>query len=904
MLQKERVIIIVLLTILITTFSNAVAGQAPIKSTSEARALELKGLLSSLEGVPHEPPRVFRTGEGYLRFIGAPPLTHFQVAVEERGKAEEAAGAFLNQWRTLFVNESPSINFQTIRVKTQNGRTYLRYKQMYAGLDVFGAEMIVQINAAGGIDAVISDIMRDTGALDTEKISLKPAIDALTAQKKGIEFLAEQHQKLKFIASEPVLMIYAPEVVGNKGEVRLVWQMEVSNVGLIAVKELVLVDAHSGEIALHYPLIHSIRWRQILDEDQNRDLVREEGQLPCGIPDADNAYDYLGATYDFYYIHHGRDSIDNSGMTLIGVVKVGDQWCDAEWASGEMRFGDGLTFDDVVGHEFTHGVTQNTSNLNYLNESGAINESFSDMWGEWIDQNYTNGNDNDAPEVKWILMEDITCTDRRRNMADPPRCSTPYGGPMPDRYGSPYFYTGSEDWGGVHHNCGVGNKLCYLLTDGDIFNGYTITEMGIPKTADLFYECQTSPLLLPASDYYDLGCVLTQAAINLHFSDPDRENVEKACRAVEIAPNLMAWWKLDEGSGVITCDSSDYGRPCLHLTNNPTWVPGRTGRSGDYALEFNGSNWVYGDPLAALMGGQVTLWAWVKPANNLEANRLYSVVTQAYELEEHWYGYRLGLYGYKPVFYIDDTPVMSGSPIDADRWHHIAATYDGSQLKIYVDGSLAESTEAGSLTGDQCSVYIGSSAGGYPFKGKIDNLKVYNYAYDLEQDCFPICHPDYDEWVLMGRPNCWCYPRQCYGDADNAYETTKTGNYYVHFNDLNLLLANWDVKGTTMPVPGICADFTHDTEITKTGTYRVHFNDLNILLANWNVAEPPGGPGMPTDCLNCQRVLAEQQIEKVEPLKTEQLIKWLEQLWLDEEAQKLIDEDIWLKFIESLKEEL
>jgi Zn-dependent metalloprotease len=127
---------------------------------------------------------------------------------------------FLSKWRNLFVNEIPSIDFQKVRIKTQNGRSYVRYQQRYAGLEVFGAEMIIQVNTAGGIEAVMSDIMRDTGALDTKKVSLKPAIDALTAQKKGIEFLAKQHKKLKFKASAAVLMIYAPEVVGNTGEPR------------------------------------------------------------------------------------------------------------------------------------------------------------------------------------------------------------------------------------------------------------------------------------------------------------------------------------------------------------------------------------------------------------------------------------------------------------------------------------------------------------------------------------------------------------------------------------------------------------------------------------------------------------------------------------------------------------
>ena len=103
--------------------------------------------------------------------------------------------------------------------------------------------------------------------------------------------------------------------------------------------------------------------------------------------------------------------------------------------------------------------------------------------------------------------------------------------------GSPYFYTGSMDNGGVHINNGVGNKLCYLLTDGDKFNGYTVTAMGIPAVADLFYEVQVN-LLSEASDYADLYTQLTQAAINLGWSAGDRTNLERACRAVEIRPDL------------------------------------------------------------------------------------------------------------------------------------------------------------------------------------------------------------------------------------------------------------------------------------------------------------------------------------------------------------------------------
>jgi len=138
-------------------------------------------------------------------------------------------------------------------------------------------------------------------------------------------------------------------------------------------------------------------------------------------------------------------------------------------------------------------------------------------------------------------------------------------------------------------------------------------------------------------------------------------------------------------------------------------------------------------------------------------------------------------------------------------------------------------------------------------------------------ECLPNTVPYYSQWVLMGKPNCWCYARQCYGDADGKKEGgTKTGYFYVHFTDLNVLLAGWNVKEPATPptpsgpgivtvtapngIPAVCADFKHDQEGgTKTGYFRVHFSDLNTLIANWNIKEPatpptPSGPGIPGDC--------------------------------------------------------
>jgi hypothetical protein len=119
---------------------------------------------------------------------------------------------------------------------------------------------------------------------------------------------------------------------------------------------------------------------------------------------------------------------------------------------------------------------------------------------------------------------------------------------------------------------------------------------------------------------------------------------------------------------------------------------------------------------------------------------------------------------------------------------------------------------------------------------------------------------EYAEWVAVGKPICWTYSRQCHGDADGQREgDAKTGFYYVGPNDLNILVAAWQVKeppfgpGISTINNGICADFAHDRGgNATTGFYRVGPTDLNRLVESWLVKEPPAGPGVPADCGNLQ----------------------------------------------------
>ena len=187
-----------------------------------------------------------------------------------------------------------------------------------------------------------------------------------------------------------------------------------------------------------------------------------------------------------------------------------------------MVYGDGFAAaDDVVGHELTHGVTEFSSHLFYYFQSGAINESLSDVFGEFVD--LTNGAGNDTAGVKWQLGEDLPSSiGAIRNMKTRRNPTRPCRRADPDRMTSPNYTIDQNegDDGGVHTNSGVNNKAAYLITDGTAgepggtFNGRTITGLGITKAARIYYEVETA-FLTSGSDYADLGSALPQACDNL-----------------------------------------------------------------------------------------------------------------------------------------------------------------------------------------------------------------------------------------------------------------------------------------------------------------------------------------------------------------------------------------------------
>ncbi|MFN0074041.1 MAG: M4 family metallopeptidase [Chloroflexota bacterium] len=429
---------------------------------------------------------------------------------------------------------------QELKVKRDSivngGRFVVRFTQVYREIPVFAGEVIVHLDANRNVQVATGELLPDISVDTQPTVSSGQAADtarAVTGRAHGVQVGA-------LTTIEPELRIYNRSLVGDPGPrlTRLVWQVVVRAGALEPIRQLVLVDAQSGGVLLSFNQVPDAKNRVTYTSGGTSArpgtlVCTEANPTPCDADqDAQEAHRYAGDTYDFYATRHGRDGINGAGGTLISSV----HWFSAGvcpnafWDGTQMTYCDGAAKDDIVGHELTHGVTEFESGLLYFRQAGAINESFSDVWGEFVDQ--VNGSGTDTVGVKWQIGEDAAAFGGAiRNMANPPDFNDP------DKMTSGFFQTSNADNGGVHGNSGLNNKAAFLLTDGGTFNGRTVSGLGMDKTAKIYYEAQTS-LLTPGSDYADLYNALQQACFNITgqagISVDDCQEVQDAVNAVEM----------------------------------------------------------------------------------------------------------------------------------------------------------------------------------------------------------------------------------------------------------------------------------------------------------------------------------------------------------------------------------
>ena len=243
-------------------------------------------------------------------------------------------------------------------------------------------------------------------------------------------------------------------------------------------------------------------------------------------------------TYDYYKTIHSRNSYDGNDAVILSYVHYDQGYDNAFWNGQSMTYGDGsgqaggftpLTAMDVCGHEITHGVTQFTANLDYSYESGALNESFSDIFGTAIEF-YSKPNTAD-----FLIGAEITVTQGTalRDMQNPGAYQNP------DTYLGTYWYVGAGDNGGVHYNSGVQNFWFYLLCQGgtgtnDNGNNYNVVGIGMQKAEAIAYRC-LSVYLTNTSQYIDARTYSIQAAQDLYGAcSPEAMSVANAWYAVGV----------------------------------------------------------------------------------------------------------------------------------------------------------------------------------------------------------------------------------------------------------------------------------------------------------------------------------------------------------------------------------
>ena len=249
-------------------------------------------------------------------------------------------------------------------------------------------------------------------------------------------------------------------------------------------------------------------------------VARTEGGAKVRDPAVNEAYDYFGATYTFFWEVLGRNSIDNAGMPILGLVHFSTNYANAFWdGQGHMFFGDGdgklfvrLTKSlDVIGHELTHGVTQYEANLVYQGQSGALNESMSDVFGSLVKQ---YAKKQTAAKADWLIGAEVVGPSLKpalRSMKAPGTANKFDKQPasMDD------FVNTAADNGGVHINSGIPNHAFYVAAT-------TMGGKAWEKAGRIWYDSLRDSKVRPTSGFKAFARATVRQA-QIRFGDTSSE---------------------------------------------------------------------------------------------------------------------------------------------------------------------------------------------------------------------------------------------------------------------------------------------------------------------------------------------------------------------------------------------
>jgi thermolysin len=461
------------------------------------------------------------------------------------------------------------------------GRTHERFDQYYQGVHVFGGDVTRQTDAVG-VTMSLFGTWYDGIALDpTPTLSVEAARAAIAAEA-GIDVSPNMKVELVVLPLDAggYALAYRGRAFGPDGlfmyfiDARsgavLLRYNDLKTQAALGVGTGVLNDQKKLSVTqagTTYRAIDAMRPPALVTYDLRGNLTKVLNFFNGFIPlttsdvaaDADNtwgdpaivdAHAYAGWVYDYYFKRFGRRGLDNANIQINSIVHpvnrnditrqpasvVGTFYLNAAYVGdGIIYYGEGLPPGfrdstghswnylagalDVIAHELTHGVTDYSSQLIYRNESGALNEAFSDIMGTSVEFFFQPPGDG-IQKSDYLIGEDVVTPGGIRSMKNP----IAFGDP--DHYS--LRYTGTQDNGGVHTNSGIANHAFYLAIEGGTNRVSGITVQGVgagnrEQIEKVFYRGFTQ--LMPASATYAVARAVTlQAARDLYGvgSAPER----------------------------------------------------------------------------------------------------------------------------------------------------------------------------------------------------------------------------------------------------------------------------------------------------------------------------------------------------------------------------------------------
>jgi bacillolysin len=462
-------------------------------------------------------------------------------------KNEKEVKEFLKENKDIYkINPDEELTFLSVQTD-ELGMSHYKYIQSVNGVPVEGGEFLVHTDKDGIVKVTNGKLRPDvsvkmngkTKVKLTEQEALDLAWKHIDLKKEETEVNEEQSPLLSEKSNVPNTVEKSKLVVYEKDEnYYLAYKVELQFIYPYPANWKIYVDAKDGKIVDAYNAVaenattgygygvlgdyktlntyYYNGYYYLFDVTKPMNGVIETftAQNGTSLPgyysvDSNNAWTsysqgadvdahyYAGIVYDYYKNTHNRNSFDNYGSTIRSTVHYGYKYNNAFWNGVQMVYGDGdgSLFAplsgalDVVAHEITHAVTDYTAGLEYRNQSGALNESMSDVFGYFVEPNdYLLGEDVYTPGVSGDALRSLS---------------------NPEAYGQPahmndYVYT-SEDNGGVHINSGIPNKAAYL----------TITSIGKTKAEKIYYRALTV-YLTSTSDFSDARAALLQSAADLY----------------------------------------------------------------------------------------------------------------------------------------------------------------------------------------------------------------------------------------------------------------------------------------------------------------------------------------------------------------------------------------------------